>query len=198
MAAYKITKIATSEPITLATVKQFLRVDFEQEDNLISQLIRSARSYLEMRTNTELTNTTVEQHLDSFPIVNPMIQYSFSLPIQIPISANCVIPLYTPVSAFTSIQYRDTNEAWQTLDSSKYVVDITEGRVQIINSPQTSQYIDCIKITYTVGGISEELKAALLMIVNDWYEHRSANGDKLEVHPSIERIIWGNRDVSMA
>jgi hypothetical protein len=55
------------EPITLAAMKLFLRVDFTADDTLIAGLITGARELVEKHTNRDMVNKGWVQTLDSFP-----------------------------------------------------------------------------------------------------------------------------------
>ena len=59
--AYIVTVPVSVEPITLADAKTFIRVDYTDEDTLISGLISRARSYAEMVTGRALATQTVQE-----------------------------------------------------------------------------------------------------------------------------------------
>ncbi len=55
------------EPVTLAEVRQFLRLDDDSEDTLLTGLIKAARETLEVQTGLALINQTLRLYLDSWP-----------------------------------------------------------------------------------------------------------------------------------
>jgi hypothetical protein len=65
------TKLVTPpviEPVTLAQAKQHLRVDFPEDDTLISMYITAARQYCEKATGRAFYNQTWLRTLDFFPL----------------------------------------------------------------------------------------------------------------------------------
>ena len=68
-----ITPVAT-EPITLAEVRQHLRLpEDEAEDGLLMSLITTARAYCENYTRRALAEQTLEIYLDKFPGIDPIV-----------------------------------------------------------------------------------------------------------------------------
>ena len=67
-----VTKTVTgTEPVSLADMKEYLRVFHTTEDDLITDLITNARKLLETATNLSLVETTIELKAaihDSFPL----------------------------------------------------------------------------------------------------------------------------------
>ena len=55
------------EPVTLAEVRQFLRLDGDSEDTLLTGLIKAARETLEVQTGLALINQTWRFYPDSWP-----------------------------------------------------------------------------------------------------------------------------------
>lgn len=187
----KVVTKTTTEPVSLQEAKTYLRVDYDHEDNLISNLITRARDYVESRTGRQLTTSTLETHLDNWPSV-PCLSV-------VPRSAHPIIPLTLPLTSVSGIQYRDSSDNWQLLPSGSYITDTTSGRVQVTQVPSTSPYLDAIKITYSVGSISDKAKQLILLVIDDWYNNRGAStAQELKVHPSIDRLMWLERDLTLA
>ena len=57
----------TVEPVELADVKNFMRVDEDRDDILINSLIVSARDYVERKTGRQLIDANWTLYLPSFP-----------------------------------------------------------------------------------------------------------------------------------
>ena len=191
----KIVTQSATEPVTLADMKTYLRVDIADDDALIGGLITAARNYLEGRTKTQLSASTVEAHLDRWPVNLPAAMRSLILLEEIPPAPMVIIALPVPIAAVSQVQYRDPTETWQTLDPSLYVVDVVTGRLQVTAAPSLSPYLDAVKITCTVGGCSPRLAQALKSIVSDWYFNREPAG---EVRGAVERIILLDSDITLA
>lgn len=71
-----------NEPVALADVKNYLRVDpgFTDDDTLIGTLISAAREHGERITGKALAQRTFRQVLDSFPYYTDTIQSQLSYP----------------------------------------------------------------------------------------------------------------------
>jgi hypothetical protein len=130
-----------TEPVTLDEAKNFLRVTVSNDDLLIAALITAARETVEAFTGRSVANKTYRQSLDAFPyFVDSMVSQLayppayYSLP---PYSTamwnySQMIKLYAPpLIAVTSLQYIDTNGVKQTLDPSKYIVDLDSEPARI-------------------------------------------------------------------
>jgi hypothetical protein len=67
MASLIVEKPPTAEPVTLAQAKRFLRVEFPDDDDLITGLIQAAREACENFTDRSFCIKGYRQSLDSFP-----------------------------------------------------------------------------------------------------------------------------------
>jgi hypothetical protein len=66
--AYIVEEIApVAEPLTLADVKNFLKVNVSNDDSFILELMQSSREYVEGFTGRSLINKGYRQSLDAFP-----------------------------------------------------------------------------------------------------------------------------------
>ena len=161
------------EPLTVAEAKNHLRVEHNSEDDGIEALIASARSYAERVTGRQLITATWRIKLNRFPC-------GYLEAIEIPIA-----PLLTVVS----VKYRDPADVLQTLATSEYVVDApagpyaTTGRVYLaLNKswPAIAYRPDAVEVEFTAGygpaavNVPEELRQALLLLIEHWYGNRSA------------------------
>lgn len=160
-----------SEPISLTEAKLWLKVDVTADDNLITDLITSARKFVERQTNTAMITQTIVEKFDAFP--------------QGSINAEAIIRLaVSPVQSVTSITYIDTDGTSQTLSSANYVVDTTSRPARIgLDStqfwPSTIAEVDAVTITYVAGytatsdaNFPAELLDAMYLIIASRYENR--------------------------
>ncbi len=154
-----------SEPITLAQAKAHLRVDIDDDDDLITGLIASARSVAEAFLHRALITQTRELVLDYFP-------YD-SLPL-----------LFPPIQSVTSIIYTDTAGVQQTASPAIYQVDVDSepGRIW----PAYGQYwptvrvltLNNVRVRYVCGygnsgeDVPADIRHALLLMIGSMYEHR--------------------------
>lgn len=157
---------ALDTPITLSEAKQHCRVDFADDDALITGLIGAALSEMEGPNGAGLALMPQEWKLslDCFPRV-----------IEIPMM---------PVTGVTSIAYTDTDGVVQALDSSAYKVDIDSFPARITPAygtswPATRWETGAVKIVFGAGyanaaGVPDDLKAALKLIISHRYENRES------------------------
>lgn len=105
--AIKIITPPAVEPISLEEAKKHLRVDGDEDDILISSLIKQAREYCEDYQNRKYMTQTLELVLDSFPRGNAIVFY------------NC-----SPVQKVESIKYYGADRQEYLFDESNYIADL--------------------------------------------------------------------------
>lgn len=93
---------ATSEVITLAEIKTFLRIDGNDFDNILTPFIKVSRQIGEKITGREFVEKEFKLYLDTFP--------------------NChgIEVRRSKLKSITSIQYYDDNNTLQTLNANDY------------------------------------------------------------------------------
>lgn len=154
-----------SEPLDLATVKSHLRIIGNDDDAYIRDLVYTARQSIEKLTQRSLVTRTLKFVADCFPIGRVI-----DLP-------------HGPIQSVSSVTYKDSAGATQTLSSSHYVVDAVSspGRVILKNGyswPTTWQDGNALEVTYIAGfgnlpgNIPADLKQAMLLLIGHWYENR--------------------------
>jgi uncharacterized phiE125 gp8 family phage protein len=143
--------------ISLADMKQFLRVDHTDEDTTITAIIDAATQSIQDYTGRHFVSTTYIYSLDSF--------YFVEFPYQ--------------VSTVTSVTYLDTAGASQTLAANKYFVDTTRqpGRVKFIDTPSlVEDKFNRVQINgaITAASVEAPLVHAIKMLAAHYYENRRA------------------------
>jgi len=179
MNAYKIINDATESVLSLAEVKNYLRVDFNDDDNLISVLIKSSVNQVESLIQKSLISTELEFLMDGFPKNGN----EFSLSIY-------------GVTEISSIKYFDENDTLQTWDSSNYTIDLDSFRTRIglnTNStfPTTNDKYHSVVVRFKSGkpnaaSVEEDIKNALLLIIADMYERRE---DRILKYPKASEVL---------
>lgn len=153
------------EPVSVAEAKSDLEVTHSDDDSDIALLITAARRAVEKGTRRALIEQTLEYSIDRFP-------------------SEIILPR-PPVAAIVSIVYTDSDGADQPLDSSLYQVDLTSDRVRICPAfdeswPETRRQYSAVRVRYTAGygaaatDVPADLRKAILLLVNHWYENREA------------------------
>lgn len=173
--------------------KLHLRVDFPDDDPLISAYIMAARQWAEIYTRRAFYEQTIVLSLDAFPLymygsgtVLPTQQrgYPYFSAYWDPLAIRLPRPICQSV---TSITYRDLTNTVRTLDPSAYYVDPTSEPARIVPMPSltwpsTQVYLPgAVQVTYVTGSYGDGVEvdtcpktvvAAILLMVGHLYEHR--------------------------
>lgn len=143
----------TALPLNVADVRQHLKQDITDDDNLILLYLGAAVEFSQMQTQRQLVAARYQYVLDGFPgpsLMGVPIGQAFGMPahaIQIP---------RTPLIQIVSIQYTAMDGTTQTMPSTDYTVDLTceppritpvFGKIWPIPLPQ----IGSVRITFDAG-----------------------------------------------
>lgn len=172
---YDLDTPPTEEPVTLAEMKLFARIDIDDDDALITALISAARVAVEEQTGRALVTQIYEAWLNTVPC-----RYKYRLswrPIQ-------------SVAEIISIDEDDTEEA---IDSADIYTDGQNGEVAIkstANSITSTRSYNAFKIRYVAGygdaaDVPDWAKTAIKQIVAHWYEHRESHQEE-----AIKRVPY--------
>lgn len=153
-------------PITLAEVKDQLRVEGSDDDVILTRLIDVAVAY-----------TDVKGALGQAMITQKWGQWVNSTPPQ------TVSLILGPVTGVTAVKYYDTDGVLQTDTLSNYQVTGTEfatiiGPKSGFNWPVTQDRSDAIRIEYEIGygtattDVPQTIRHALMLLVGHWYDNR--------------------------
>lgn len=183
------------EPVELDLVKQFCRIDIDDDDNLVASLITDARQRCEDVSERALIQQTYKLVLDHFPGVAPIgiqsLPFGFGWAEGWPVRWSS-FPHYhgyaihlprPPLMSVTSIQYVDTTGETQTLDPSLYIVDASQepGRITPAYGkmwPATRHQIAAVTVTYVAGygadasSVPARLQQRIMNHVAYCYENR--------------------------
>lgn len=177
-----------AEPVTLAEARLHLRVPegYTAEDDYIEDiLIPAARQYCENVTSRQFITATWVMKMDEFPQV-----------IWLP---------RPPAIAVTSITYIDTAGDSQTVTATKYTLDTYATKARITEAygevwPSTQTVANAVTVTWTAGygaaatSVPAPLKAAILMVMADMYEHRLSQHElpsRMQImdNPAVARLL---------
>jgi uncharacterized phiE125 gp8 family phage protein len=170
--AVAVTTDPASEPLTAATVKNWLKVDTDADDTLITSLIVAAREAVENYTGIKLFTQTIAETWDNIPVTHE-IHSQFG-----------GVSLSTfPVQSITSVQYLDDNGDTQTWDSANYVTDLESYPARVApafgaNWPTMRLQMKALTITYVAGyssvdSIPDAIKTAMQLMITYWYDNRT-------------------------
>ena len=167
----------TTMPVSLAEAKAYLRVDHDDQDDLITAQIKAATAYLDGYAGIlgrALVTQTWRQDFAGFADRLPL-----------PVS---------PVIAIVSVSYFDGGNVQQTLDAGVYdlfadargaYVTLRPGQVW----PVTFYRPDAVTITFTAGfgaaaDVPEPIRQAILLIVQ-----RLFDGTDTSIDVAIDRTV---------
>ncbi len=161
MANYTLTTEPTDEPVALADVLAHLRIDSRLENAYVSDLIVTARHYVEQYTRRSLVTQTWTATFDDF--LELLLRHG-------------------DVSSVTSVTYVDTDGATQTLAASVYELAREDGwqlvRRKFNQSwPSRRVHPDNITVVYVSGygaasAVPGAIKQAMFLLIGSWFENR--------------------------
>lgn len=173
------------EPVTVAQMKEHLRIDSDTEDSYLAALIPAARVTIEQETNRAFLSQTLRLRLDTPP------------------SARELILPRAPLQAVTSITYTTTagdSAAFSgTLDA---ITEQTPARVRLRDGYEwpsdVAQRAGAFAITYTAGApnvaaLDPRIIHAVRFLVAHWYAHREPVNVGNIVNPlprAIDALCW--------
>lgn len=205
---YKLITAPAAEPVTLTEAKSHLRVDFTDDDTLITSLIIAARQHAETITQRALVTQTWKLTLDAFPgptLMGVPPGTPFSLP------PSAILLDKSPVTAITNFTYTAMDGSTQTLASgTDYVADFSSeparltppfGKIWPVPLPQ----IGAVQVTFTAGFgadstfIPEAIRRWMLIRVGTMYANREEvvvlnRGRAMEL-PYVDSLLDGYRVV---
>lgn len=180
------------EPLALEDVRDFLRVDSDDEDGVISTLIRAARMDVEAFTRRALVTQTLVLRLDAFPANNRDI----------------LLPR-PPLQSVSSITYTAQSDGSPTTWSSAlYDVSTPAGEFADFGRVRPAygqswptgvrDELEAIAITYVAGygsgaeelDIPDGMKLAMQLMITSWYDQRLNGGAMPDAAASL---LWPYR-----
>lgn len=152
-----------SEPVALADLKTYLKIDDTADDDLLTDLITQVRQYLELYTSQAFIDQTWIAWFDSFPFVtyddlwwNGVIEGPSTLLTR---GADLEVPLF-PLSSVEYIKTYDTTNTGATFSTDYYIVRTYSGmrarpgRI-VLNEgyswPINLRAVDAVEIKFVAG-----------------------------------------------
>ncbi|RCW79550.1 head-tail connector protein [Phyllobacterium bourgognense] len=178
------------EPVTLAEVRQFLRLDNDGEDALLTGLIKAARETLEVQTGLALIDQTWRFYADSWP-KSGVVRIA-KYPVRSVVAVTAYIEDGMPVSI-----------AGHDLHLSGYA---RPARLYLAARSRPVQPLSGLEIDFVAGfgetgnEVPDALRHAIMTLVAHWYEFRGVYGaaqQPVSYPPAFERAIGLWRRVSL-
>ncbi len=159
----------TTTPVDLAEVKEHLRVDFSDDDPLITALIDAATSYLDAWTGIlgrVMVTQTWDLTLDDFP------EDAISIPLG-------------PLQSVAALNYVDVSGATQSIAEANFYVDTKSPDGWVVPDadftwPETLYAPNVVTVRFVVGygdapAVPQAIKQAMLLLIGHWYENREGS-----------------------
>jgi uncharacterized phiE125 gp8 family phage protein len=190
--ALVLTEAPAIEPVTIEAAKAHLRIDADDEDALIAQLIVAARMFVERTLGQALITQGWSYFLDYWP------------------RGGCITLPLTPVQAVGAVKVHDGAGGSVTLDASAYAVDTLSvpARLVLRGTPPSAaaRELNAFEVAFTAGYGDEEedvpapLRQSLLLLVAHWFERREPvvlEGSPQEVPGTVAGLLLPYRRVRL-
>lgn len=160
------TGAATARAVDLDAVKRHLRIDWDEDDAQLLDLIAAATEWVEVSTGRSLVTTTWRLDIAEFA--------SIELP-------------QPPFIDINYVEYMDTAGELQTLDDASYRVESDSfgpaclsfvGELPSVMADRGN----AVQVSYTAGygesaaAVPANARHALLLLIAHWWENREAVG----------------------
>lgn len=180
--AYTLVTPPASEPVALADVKTFLRVDGNDDDAILTSLIASARRMGEEYTKRAFLTQTWKLVMDRFAerVVMPLPGI-YTAPPPFVIDGSQSIQLSRqPIQSITSVKTTDSDNVQTTVSVATYTFDTATGRILLNEGyswPTDLRGLSAVEINFVAGWTSaatvpEPIKQAIMQHVAASYTNK--------------------------
>ncbi len=191
------------EPLTVAEVKDQLKITWADEDTWFTGAIKTAREFCEGSQKRRYITQTWEKYLDNWPCSRHYSwrtwqRYRDNRP-----QPGDYIELVPGLQAVESVKYTDRYGIETVFGPENYEVDNISLKGRIVLAPGRSwptaelRSVNgvCIKFTCGYGNadaVPDTIKQAMKMVIGYWYENREAFADRKvskEVDFALESLL---------
>ena len=175
------------EPVSLAEAKAYLRVEHDDEDALIANLIEAARGYVEMATKRALIAQTWRFVYNAWPLAGLL---------QLPVA---------PVRQLVAARIYDAANVPHAVDTTAFVVDVTAATLGFVPwpLPAPARKIAGVELDVEVGygpagtDVPEPLRQTIRMLVAEAYEKRNLNAETAIPFATLGALLAPYRVLSL-
>jgi uncharacterized phiE125 gp8 family phage protein len=166
-----------AEPITLTQAKQFIRVEHDDDDDVVSALIAGSRIHVEAQTRRALITQSWRLTRDVWP------------------ETGCLPVLPVPLQTLDAVRVYKSDGSTLAVDVAAFAADKASApaRLSFMRGalPAPERPVSGIEIDVTCGygdapdDVPEPLRQAIRLLVAHWYENRGlvAIGHEIAVLP---------------
>lgn len=175
-------------PVSLSGIKQFLRIDQDDDDALLTQLAEAATAQVEAQIKQSLINRTVRQYVDCIPGCGSVLLEGW------------------PVREIVKVTGFDESGSETVISADHFRGEIRLDPATISFSPRlNADHPNGIEIDFVCGygesaqDVPSNIIHAINRLLAHWYEHRGAgNTEVAESFPvGIERLLAPVRRVRL-
>ena len=173
-------------PVTLTEMKQFLRIDGDDENELLSTFLETAVTSAEQFLRRSLITQTWKLTLDRFPELANGRYADFEGMIERPVSyvLNQAGEIYLPrgkANSVTSLVTYDDSNTTSTFSASNYTLNTATDRISLNSGqawPGALRDRAAVEITYVAGygltsaSVPQPIRTAIMMAAGKIYDER--------------------------
>lgn len=171
-----------TSPVTLAQVKQHLRIDHDEDNGYLSELIEAARLHVEAVSGHALIFRSLRQYCNE-------VRFS-----------NSIRLMAYPVQTVVAVTGYDPEGHAVTLQTDQYMLKQThEGAlVQISDDLNDASFPNGLEIDFITGhgesgvDLPSNITRAILVLIAHWYEYRGAlaPGEETAIIPAgLDKLL---------
>ena len=159
----------TSEPLSLAETKTYLRVDSSDEDDYILACIVAARQYCEAVTKRTFTTTTMMMYMDEWPLGD-----TIEMPRPFDGSTNTLLKYFAAGS--TSATTVSAATYWLDNNAKPGRIVLRDNQEWPTATLRTAKAVEVTMITGYGGesDVPDGIKMAMYSLIGHWYTNREA------------------------
>lgn len=188
--------LPTSEPVTVDDFKAFIKLQGDEDDNVILNTLKTARENAEQYIGRPIVNTTYKQTQDDFEydgLSNYSVhnQLAYQRGIETIQNKQAYIKLLKKgLVSVTSVTTYNTSNTSSVYSSSDYFLDVGGNKI-IVNEnstvPANLRSRAGVEIIYVAGfgsNIPQSIKDAILMHAQNMYDYnRLTDNNELTANP---------------
>ena len=174
----------SADSVSLSEMKSWMKVDIDDDDELIQSLIiaaqESAEKYLKRALVTQTWTLTIDSGQSS--LANGLGDGFYELPVTAlyaDLPREYDLP-YKPIQSISSVVTYDTSNASSTYSADNYFLDTANGRLVLNDTavlPSSLRARASMVITYVAGyakpsDIPQSVRTAIMMHVQRMYDER--------------------------